>query len=1196
MREYTKYALQEVVGWREFEDICTVYLYCQHAYTNIRQAGRIRDGGRDAVVVHDKEEDIVFAFSMEEDPLRGESGKFYREYSAWRDKPLKKFVFVSSQDLGARKIDAPKQLSSPPVEIYDVTDLVRFLELTSDGRSVKQTYGLESPMQPHIPPIDGGQVESVEAPNLPSSLSEDSETARIEHHQRVAVALSDFAQYLDQVSQTSAILELPNAIRSAFDLDLRRVPADQLYSFQVQDTGDYGIGGQGSIPYGTFFRQAPKTPALVIGESGIGKTSFLEQMLYDQAQMCLEHSSNVIPVLIKLGQFSPGRQVLSLITEVLISRGAIISSGQLPYLLRDGRLALLFDAFDEVLEPHVPEVERELQSLIDDYPKSRIIVTTRHFRLPRLSPMKRFQLQPLSYDRVEAFARMYLDPGHQAFLWEISAKGLGALASNTLLLTLLILLYLREGELPRSRGQILQGVADRVRDWDRHKPERFGLPLSRISWGARVQLLAKLAFSSLSIGESYALDKNSVEMTLIDTLNDLERRRQIPSGLTLDEILDSLAATGFIVRVAEGVLFWHRAFVEHFAASELASRLETSPELLEDLIKDPEWEHVLPLAAAKARDPSGFIEKVLNYNVLTAGRALSECNLTEGYVCRRIVDGLTEKCNSQTRPIRQIAIDLLRQLDGTYVDAQFQKLLDSEFVHVQKAALVEVARRKIPRAREIVFSRLDWDVRPSIWLEGPSGTAVIEALGQFDDAESHLQIISIWRERPDHFTTEGCRSAFLKIARRGNASDDVKTALLDFFLLESDDVLHGMKLWELSEVLVALGDSKVVPRLLSAVKQTQQTDGSTRGIDAARVLASFDEPGVIQQLVDCVNDQNLSDYARVTFAQALSNSRGGVPLHVFEALAQDDNDDVKSYGIRGCGRFSFLDVGAIVLHAVHPPRFEESLESGFSFAPVQAAALEVLADHGKIELLLEGENRPEYFYSNSLEALFNAISRRHLYSMIPLLEAIAERISDDRSIIKAAWVLADLGQVDHAREIIETIRRTRLSHGWVAHDIVNGIHRLPASYALEVVDEVLRKAEETKGGGSRHLRRLCVEALVMIGTSEACERLAQIAWASAEDGVGLDAELALRGIEFLGPREKESWLLKLIREHPRMEHYARRRALETLGVIGTHDSVPLLQEFFKDPHPTDVQVTCFWAIHNIHKRAGYLWFNEEEKA
>lgn len=161
MREYTKWALQEAVGWQEFEDICTDYLYCQHGYTNIRQAGRTRDAGRDAVVLHDKNEAIVFAFSMERDPLSRTSSKFHREYARWKDKPLHKFVFVSNQDLGVKKIDLQKQLSKPPVNIFDITDLVRFLDLTQNGNKVKQKYSLKEQREPIMIRTDDGQEEEL---------------------------------------------------------------------------------------------------------------------------------------------------------------------------------------------------------------------------------------------------------------------------------------------------------------------------------------------------------------------------------------------------------------------------------------------------------------------------------------------------------------------------------------------------------------------------------------------------------------------------------------------------------------------------------------------------------------------------------------------------------------------------------------------------------------------------------------------------------------------------------------------------------------------------------------------------------------------------------------------------------------------------------------------------------------------------
>ncbi len=141
MREYTKWALQEVIGWEEFENICTDFLYCQN-YPNIRQAGRYGDRGRDAVVLFNQKESLVFAFSMEQNPVENNSSKFFREYSKWEKAGIEKFVFVSNQNLGAKKIDLHVKLKNPPVEVYDITDLVRFFDLNEKGEQIKRKYGL----------------------------------------------------------------------------------------------------------------------------------------------------------------------------------------------------------------------------------------------------------------------------------------------------------------------------------------------------------------------------------------------------------------------------------------------------------------------------------------------------------------------------------------------------------------------------------------------------------------------------------------------------------------------------------------------------------------------------------------------------------------------------------------------------------------------------------------------------------------------------------------------------------------------------------------------------------------------------------------------------------------------------------------------------------------------------------------------
>lgn len=92
----------------------------------------------------------------------------------------------------------------------------------------------------------------------------------------------------------------------------------------------------------------------------------------------------------------------------------------------------------------------------------------------------------------------------------------------------------------------------------------------------------------------------------------------------------------------------------------------------------------------------------------------------------------------------------------------------------------------------------------------------------------------------------------------------------------------------------------------------------------------------------------------------------------------------------------------------------------------------------------------------------------------------------------------------------------------------------------------------------------------------------------------MDTELALRNLQYLAPRERAGWLVSLIVEHPGMEDSALRRALETLGVIGGDDCLPVLQEYLDDRYPEHTRATCFLAIQATHKRAGRSWYNGQE--
>jgi hypothetical protein len=148
MRNPTRYTLEETIGWEEFEDISCKVLFAK-GHKDIKVAGKVRDGGRDAVVLKNQTEDTVFQISKEEDPINEKKrknkkpSKFWREYDRWLGSDtVKHFVFVSSQSLGSSKIDPMKKLKKPDVNIIDLDELVIFLDVDPAGIEIKKAHAI----------------------------------------------------------------------------------------------------------------------------------------------------------------------------------------------------------------------------------------------------------------------------------------------------------------------------------------------------------------------------------------------------------------------------------------------------------------------------------------------------------------------------------------------------------------------------------------------------------------------------------------------------------------------------------------------------------------------------------------------------------------------------------------------------------------------------------------------------------------------------------------------------------------------------------------------------------------------------------------------------------------------------------------------------------------------------------------------
>ncbi len=1141
-----------------------------------------------------------------------------------------------------------------------------------------------------------------------------------EQRRRLAVEISDFIPYLQIVANSPDELTLPPSISDAFQIPLKRFPSQELYTFFPPRT-DLDLKRDVPRTYNHILEEIPLSSILIVGESGIGKTSLLTQIAREYARACQCYDSALVPVLIKLGQYTSTNNLRVLISNQLGKGDPSISELEVANLLRGGHLLLLLDAYDEVIDTYLHNLQQEIETMLHDF-RCTVVITTRHFRDPQLSLVTKYELQPLTPQKIRGFSKMYLGADFEAFLSEITRKDLGHVASNTLLLTFLILLHLNNQELPRSRTQVIHAVVTQLEKWVQSKPiRRFH---HELPWQIKLDMLSELAFLSFTKSDSYTLDRVEADRVLAEKLDDLEASRTVPRGMLLPDAYEQLEGTGLIHLQDSSVSFWHRAFQEYLASLQIAERVQSGQIQIGDFIKVPKWESLFPSVAFLNNNPNALIHDLLSYNVFAAGRAIIECDLERGSAYEKTAECLKLRCMSKQRAIRQLAINLLRHIGGEYVGEKFRELLESEhlkengeFEHIRKIALVEIARRKIPNAHTIVYAHLNWHSYTSMnWMneEVHAGAAVIEALSWFDDEESQQHIVDRWTRKIDFPTRESCRDALIRIADRGALGSSVKQALLDWFIgrrsqdsqptnvvpLESNEKVE-VDYWGVQSVLIAIHDVSLALQLIPALVVADNREFQVNCI--IEILKTFNEPEIIEALIQqtLLHKNNLVLCAR--FLDVLSEIEGEIPIEIFLEFVQDELPSAaKAYAIRGLGKLSFDRIEGTILAAIHPPSYERLVEinneylirqvlqlhgdakiiqiitdfalssnladdarsylqllltrgndasellnqlaktnaspdakwdiitnrqhlssemlqqvipdllsplpneyllitNPCDYARVQDEIFHVLGRHGQIALLVKAENRPMFLYNTSSETLFQLIRRDKVHEMEPFVSSFIDRRDDDhdvaraRMVVDAVWVLADLGKIQQAQQIIEqTLEDIDLSRDhddWILGDILKGIYLLPPNYAVAQIEKIW---SNRTASNSVLLPDHCIEALERVGTKQALDMLARI----VQETLGQSEDLlvperALRAIQQISPVEREDWFIQLLQQDPQDRHVIQR-VIDMLGMIGNLQGLPIIEQYFKN-HPSErIKYVAFWAIHNTYKSKNEVWYNNEE--
>ncbi|MGH8909900.1 MAG: NACHT domain-containing protein, partial [Egibacteraceae bacterium] len=332
---------------------------------------------------------------------------------------------------------------------------------------------------------------------------------------------------------------------------------------------------------------------LVLGDFGTGKT-FLAHRLAAQ----LAERGDLVPVLVTMRDLEKGRSLDELLAQHMTANGEdAFSVKALRYLLRRGRVVLLFDGFDElalrmtfrrVPEHFLAHFETLIQAADED---AKVVVTSRHqyfatdsailkatgARVSRLAGGRIIRLLPLDEGQRRQLAVMAFrgdEPAAQRFLDLLCRiPNLPDLAANPRMLSFMAG-WLGEGEHQVTEDE-LRAAADQSGEmtagalyrlllgtWLAYETARNPV----LSEEQRLEAVTEVALFGWRTGEPSV------------TLDDLEAivgQVHDDPGLRLSEVVQAVGSGTLLVRRGDEEFgFIHQSVMEWLVANHVADRLE----------------------------------------------------------------------------------------------------------------------------------------------------------------------------------------------------------------------------------------------------------------------------------------------------------------------------------------------------------------------------------------------------------------------------------------------------------------------------------------------------------------------------------------------------------------------------------------------------------------------------------------------
>ncbi len=712
---------------------------------------------------------------------------------------------------------------------------------------------------------------------------------------------------------------------------------------------------------------------VIVGDPGAGKTTLLKYLTLKSLDGHLAGLPE-LPIHIELNTFVSSQchdllDFASTSWEADYNFPKVEARSYMEEQLKTGKALLLLDALDETMIGETAEVaeasyRRAAEAIIQmasRYYQSPIVVTARKASYQQQTLLAGFtELEVLDF-RSEEIAQFvdkwfayYPGPEKQVSARDLNTRlernpRIQTLAANPLLLSLILLVYEAQLDLPDRRAELYkQCVETLLTKWDasrdirrrrQFKPEHKRQLLEEIAWHFHLQ------------GQRY-FPEQELRVVIADFLPAIGLPRE-----QNDWILREIAAeNGLLKEQARG---WH-GFLHMTLQEYFVAQYATEHHQLDKLLEyrgDPWWEEVILLYAGYTPDASPLLQKLLGQskeaplrddifqtNLVLAGHCLAarptvrQASLREEVVSRlfmalkqptyslmseHIADALSEiggeKVNAHLLELladpavdpnvrvsiatalgalgdRSVASELLRLLADPAVDSNVRVSIAT--------ALGALGDRSVAQGLHLLLGDPRYDLFVKVRI-----ATTLDKLGDQSVVPGLLQVLTNLQADPalrihiaTYLNTRGERSAapvLLRILSDPQTNPAVSESIATTLGALGDqsvvpELLRLLATFQskpntqihIAIALGTLGDHSVIPQLLQLLSNPQVS--LSTGLNIAATLRALDDRSVVPELLRLLSNPQLDPIVHTGIVNALGQlADDEATLHVLAALLPD---------------------------------------------------------------------------------------------------------------------------------------------------------------------------------------------------------------------------------------------------------------------------------------------------------------------